>query len=254
MKKTIQIKNLVIGKGQPKICVPLVGKTIAELQEEAAYLQTVNCDLVEWRVDFFANVHELEAVKSGLREIRKFLLDLPLIFTFRSKKEGGKVEISEEYYVALNETAIKSGDVDIIDIELFNAENTIRTLVQAAHEHSTAVIISNHDFEKTPQKKEIIARLKKAQYFGCDLAKIAVMPKNTADVLTLLDATATMNEQYAECPIITMSMAEKGAISRVIGEVFGSAITFASAKKASAPGQIAIVELRQMLELLHKNL
>ena len=254
MKKTIQIKNLIIGKDQPKICVPLVGRTIAELQEEATYLQTLNCDLIEWRVDFFANIHELEAVKSGLSEIRKFLPHLPLIFTFRSKKEGGKVEISEEYYVALNEAVIKSGCADMIDIELFNDENTIRTLVQTAHDHYTAVIISNHDFEKTPLKQEIIARLRKAQALGCDLAKIAVMPKCIADVLTLLDATATMNEQYAECPIITMSMADKGVISRITGEVFGSAITFASAKKASAPGQIAIAELRQMLELLHKNL
>ncbi|MNI90534.1 3-dehydroquinate dehydratase [compost metagenome] len=63
-----------------------------------------------------------------------------------------------------------------------------------------------------------------------------------------------MNEQFADRPIITMSMAGKGMISRLAGELFGSALTFGSAKKASAPGQLPVAELRGLLELMHRNL
>ena len=47
---------------------------------------------------------------------------LPLLFTFRSKKEGGETELSDEAYFALNREAARSGLVDVIDIELFNNE------------------------------------------------------------------------------------------------------------------------------------
>ncbi|MFP3488431.1 type I 3-dehydroquinate dehydratase, partial [Staphylococcus sp. SIMBA_130] len=74
------------------------------------------------------------------------------------------------------------------------------------------------------------------------------------DVLILLEATNEMKEYYANRPIITMSMAGNGVISRLAGELFGSAITFGAAEKASAPGQIAIHELRLILNVIHKNL
>lgn len=254
MGEIIKVKNVTIGEGIPKICVPLVGRTLTELLEEATEFRGLDIDIVEWRVDFFEHVEELEKVKEALIEIRKGLGNLPLIFTFRSAKEGGEKEISKTYYMELNKTMAESSLVDIIDVELFNDPEILRSLVDVAHEHQVYVIISNHDFHGTPPKEEIIARLQKAQEFGGDLPKIAVMPKDAADVLTLLDATLTMKEHYANRPIITMSMAGKGVISRLSGEIFGSALTFGAAKKASAPGQLEVKELRHVLSLLHENI
>lgn len=94
--------------------------------------------------------------------------------------------------------------------------------------------MSNHDFHKTPAAEEIVQRLRKMQELGADIPKIALMPQNKADVLTLLSATLEMQERYADRPIITMSMAKTGVISRLSGEVFGSAATFGAVKKASA--------------------
>lgn len=74
------------------------------------------------------------------------------------------------------------------------------------------------------------------QDMNADIPKIAVMPQNRKDVLTLLAATEEMATNYADRPIITMSMAGTGVISRLCGEVFGSSMTFGAAKKASAPG------------------
>lgn len=254
MSKTVTVRGLTIGEGIPKICVPLVGKSIAQLKEEAVFLKNITLDIVEWRVDFFDQVENIEQVKKALVEIRSILPKIPLIFTFRSHKEGGNKEISNSYYFELNKTIAETGLIDIIDVELFNDENEVKSLIEVAHAQNVYVIISNHDFHKTPEKEEIISRLRKAQELGGDLPKIAVMPTSTADVLTLLDATNTMNEQYADRPFITMSMAGKGVISRLAGELFGSAVTFGAAKKASAPGQVAVKELRNVLNLLHTSL
>ncbi|SDN24172.1 type I 3-dehydroquinate dehydratase [Bacillus sp. OK048] len=254
MKKTVTVRGKAIGEGAPKICVPMVGETIAQLIEEAEFLQTVDLDVVEWRVDFFEQVEDLERVKDVLAAIRSILVDTPLVFTFRSAREGGEKEVSTSYYFELNKVIAESGQVDIVDVELFNDEEEIKTLISTAHRNNVYVIISNHEFEKTPDKDEIISRLRKAQALGGDLPKIAVMPKSTSDVLTLLDATNTMNEQYADRPIITMSMAGKGVISRLAGELFGSALTFGAAKRTSAPGQVPVTELRKVLSLLHESL
>ena len=115
-------------------------------------------------------------------------------------------------------------------------------------------MVSNHDFHKTPEKEEIVSRLRMMIERGADIAKIAVMPQNKKDVLTLLAATEEMYTKYADRPIITMSMAGTGVISRLCGEVFGSALTFGAAGKASAPGQMEVEDLKTVLSLLHKSL
>lgn len=254
MKKVVAIKNVKIGEGLPKICVPMVGETIDQLVEEANFLKNLDLDVVEWRVDFFKNVTNIDKVKEALQAIRTVLTDKPIIFTFRSAKEGGQKEVSTEFYFELNKRIVETKQVEVIDVELFNEEENIKDLVKAAHINGLAVIISNHDFKNTPSKEEIISRLRKAAELGGDLPKIAVMPTCAADVITLLDATRIMNEEYAKGPIITMSMAGKGVISRLSGEIFGSALTFGAAKKVSAPGQISVVDLRKTIQLLHNNL
>jgi len=252
--KTVNVGNTSIGTGMPKICVPLVGTTKQELIEEAKQLRTISFDIAEWRADFFVEIEDIAEVQDTLRKIRQILPEIPLIFTFRSLREGGEKEIQADAYIELNKTMIESGKVDFIDIELFNQEETVQIIQNHAHDKGVYTIVSNHDFQQTPEKDEIIARLKKAQELGADLPKIAVMPNNTKDVLTLLDATREMHEKYADRPIITMSMAGKGIISRLGGEIFGSAITFGTAQKASAPGQVPVSELQQTLKLIHNNL
>lgn len=254
MSGTVMVKNVTLGEGMPKICVSLTGATLTELEEEAEALKALAPDVVEWRSDFFAGVDNIEAVTEVLEMIQAILPDLPLIFTFRSAREGGERQIATEDYIRLNKAAAASGLVDIIDVELFNEEADVQALIAAAHDCGVFVIVSNHDFQGTPPEEEIVSRLRKAQELGGDLPKIAVMPCSAADVLTLLAATNRMQEQYADRPIITMSMAGEGVISRLAGEIFGSALTFGAAHKPSAPGQVAVAELRKVLELLHHSL
>lgn len=247
------IRETAIGEGMPKICVPIVEKTRAEIIKAAEEIKTLPADLVEWRADWFEQVFEAEAVFDVLQELRRILGELPLLFTFRTKKEGGEKEIDEKYYRTLNQLVVESGLADLIDVEVFIGDDIVNDLVRTAHENGVKVIGSNHDFEKTPGKDEIIRRLCRMQEMEVDLPKIAVMPREKEDVLTLLAATEEMNRKYADRPIITMSMAGDGVISRLCGEVFGSALTFGAAGQVSAPGQIDVKALRQILTILHES-
>ena len=206
MKNIVEVKGVKIGQGYPKICVPIVGETLEEILDEARFLKTVDFDIVEWRVDFYNNVKCIDKVKIALEAVRYILMDKPIIFTFRSAGEGGQKEVDTKFYFELNMSIVQARLANIIDIELFNDETEIKTLVNAAHKNNIAVIISNHDFDKTPPKKEIISRLQKSAELGGDIIKIAVMPKCMKDVITLLDATNTMKEKYKDRPITTMSM------------------------------------------------
>lgn len=251
MIKTMKVRNIEIGAGTPKIIVPIVGKSAAEILQKAQSFPGMGIDVVEWRVDFYEDVFETERVLDTLGKLRVILQDIPILFTFRTKREGGEKEISMEEYTVLNQAAAKSGDVDILDVEIFSGDDVVKTIIDTAHEAGVLVVASNHDFFATPAKDEIVTRLRKMQGMGADLPKIAVMPACTADVLTLLAASSEMHERYADRPIITMSMAATGVISRLSGEVFGSAMTFGAVGQVSAPGQIPIEKLAQVLDILH---
>ena len=146
------------------------------------------------------------------------------------------------------------GLVDLVDIEAFTGDEAVKRVIDTAHACSVKVVVSNHDFDKTPSKEELVSRLCKMQDLGADIPKIAVMPQNKKDVLTLLAATEEMATKHADRPIVTMSMSGTGVISRLCGEVFGSALTFGSAGKASAPGQMGVKDLKTVLTLLHNSL
>lgn len=248
------VRNIKIGEGIPKICVPIVGRTAEEILDEARNMKDVPKDLVEWRADFFQDVFDFEKVKDVLAGLRKMLGDTPLLFTFRTAKEGGEKAINDGDYLSLNKMASETGDVDLIDVELFSGEDIVKDIIAYAHQNQVVAIASNHDFEKTPGREEIVSRLRRMQELGADVLKIAVMPQSKQDVLTLLAATEEMVRIYAEKPVVTMSMSKMGLISRIAGETFGSAITFGAAKKASAPGQIPAGKLSGILNVLHSSL
>ena len=248
---TVKVRNIEIGTGAPKIIVPIVGVTKEEILSAARSFDAIPIDVVEWRVDWFEGVFDFARVEDVLKELRDILGDTPLLMTFRTSKEGGEKVIDAEAYKELNIKAAKTGYVDFVDVEIFTGDKIVSEIIDAVHAAGVKVIASNHDFDKTPAKSDIIYRLRKMQDMGADIPKIAVMPQSKKDVLTLLAATEEMTSCYADRPIITMSMAGTGVISRLCGEVFGSSMTFGAAGKASAPGQMGVEDLNTVLALLH---
>ena len=251
---TVKVRNIEIGAGIPKICVPIVGVTREEILAAAETIKSTKADVVEWRVDWYEDIFDFAKTEETMKSLREVLGETPILITFRTSKEGGEKSIETETYVELNQNAAKTGLVDLVDVEAFTGDDAVKAVVETAHANGVKVIASNHDFRKTPPKAELISRMRKMQELGADIPKIAVMPQSTEDVLTLLSATEEMRRCYADRPVITMSMAATGVISRVCGEVFGSALTFGAVGKASAPGQMGAGELKEMLTTLHASL
>ena len=276
--KVLDIKNVRFGEGMPKICIPVIGRTKDEILEKSKAVLSSNPDLVEWRVDYWdelfvtnsKDVRELvpqwrAVLKSTLEEMKTILGDKILLFTFRSKSEGGEKNIDLALYEELNRAAIESGVVDLIDLEGLRlslkdekdssvAKDYVTEIINFAHEKNVKVIGSKHYFDHTPEQQEMVEALMKLQYMDVDMPKLAVMPKTHGDVARLMDATMEMNARFADRPIITMSMAEEGRVSRFMGEAFGSAVTFGTVTEASAPGQINAEGLRKLLELVHSEI
>lgn len=250
----IEVRNIKIGEGIPKICLPIVGHTQYEITSQAMTIAALKPDIVEFRADWYDESINNDRLFEMLRLIRKLVDAKPVLFTFRTVVEGGVQAIETEEYVRINKAAIESGLIDMVDIELMVGDKEVKELIALAHKNSVVVVISNHDFNKTPDKETLLNRMEKMIELGADIPKVAVMPNSNRDVLTLLDLTDTVSSKYNDYPIVTMSMDGRGVVSRIAGEIFGSAITFGCARKASAPGQIEAGELAVALRILHTNL
>ena len=66
----VVVRNVKIGEGIPKICVPIVGVTKEEIIQEAKSFETIPVDVAEWRADWFEDVFDMEKVREVLMELR----------------------------------------------------------------------------------------------------------------------------------------------------------------------------------------
>lgn len=255
----VKVRDIEIGSGMPKICAPIVERTQDEILEMAEELNIREVDIVEWRIDFCEDVEDIEKMIQTSSLLRSVLGKKPLLITFRTMAEGGSRKIEFNEYAKLVTDIAKSGNVDMIDIEMFTCdrdltdgveENDIMSLVDDLKKY-VKVIGSYHDFNETPATAEIMDKLSIIIKRGADIAKMAVMPKSRRDVLRLMGATELARERAGDIPVITMSMGKMGLVSRIAGESFGSSVTFGCIGKPSAPGQIDVKELKHILEINH---
>lgn len=247
---TVKIRNIVLGEGLPKIAVPNVGENEADILTSAEEIAQAKPDLMEWRIDYYtAGIKDNSKLIATAKKLRERVGELPILVTFRTKNEGGVLELDEDSYLNLVETIIKNRLGDAVDIELFHDEDRVKALVQEAHNYNVVVIMSNHDFEKVPAKDVIEFRLKKMAEMGADVPKLACMPHSASDVLTLLQATNDVRQEI-DNPLITMAMGDIGKVTRIAGQVFGSSLSFGAVGKTSAPGQLSIEDLRNAEEYL----
>lgn len=247
---TIKIKNVEIGKGIPKICIPLTGKNREEIIEEMEIVKKSNPDLIEWRVDFFEESDNPERVCEMLGTINDSFKQNPVLFTFRTKEEGGEKSIMSEDYVKLLKEVSEKRLADIVDVQVFWYGEKSEDFIKELKETGAVVLASSHHFEGTPSVREMSDALYTMENRGADIVKLAVMPQSGKDVCALLEATMERKE-HSNKPMITMSMGQSGMLSRICGELTGSCVTFASGKQASAPGQIKADELKKVLGDIH---
>ena len=101
MPSVIQVRNLKVGEGLPKICIPLTDPNTESLKKSLDMLMDSPCDLVEWRADFYENFSDETVRSEALTVLRETLGDTPLLFTIRTSREGGQAEIETEEYESL---------------------------------------------------------------------------------------------------------------------------------------------------------
>ncbi|MCL6175960.1 type I 3-dehydroquinate dehydratase [Acinetobacter baumannii] len=231
-----------------KTIVPITAKTKEQALAQAQVIaNTADADLAEFRIDLLSFASDTKQVIALGHELKKILGNKPMIATIRTKNEGGQLEISDAYYGKTYQAYLKNPFMDWLDVEMFRDQKVVSEIVQKAHQKKVLVVMSNHDFQKTPNQDEIEKRLLKQDQMGADVLKIAVMPKSKQDVFTLMNATLKVSQQTTK-PLLTMSMGQLGTISRVATANMGGSYSFGMIGQASAPGQIDVTKLKQILQ------
>lgn len=253
--KTILIRGKPAAGGKlPLLCTPLVAPTRDALLAEAATAAAARPDIVEWRVDYFGDIGKPGAVVDAGRALRRRLTGTPILFTRRSAAEGGQpVPIAGSAVVELYREVCAADVADLVDTEMSNPPQDVKAIREAAHEAGVGVVLSYHNFQATPDLAALCAEFARAQALGGDVAKVAVMARQPEDVLTLLRATLRASRESL-IPLIAVSMGPHGAMSRILGFAFGSALTFGVAASESAPGQMPLGEMRAAIEAARKAL
>ncbi len=241
----MEIKGKIFGNKRPLICVSVTEKNAEAAIEKIKQLSVKDIDVIELRADILESGDINKEVDIILDEALELLKYKPLIFTYRTKAEGGAGNPDEAVYINIIKNAARHKATDIVDVEparLCNPKEVRGTIKRP-------VLMSYHDFQKTPQKEFVTERLSEMYEMGADIAKIAVMPQKMPDVATLLCASAEVKEKYPERPLITISMGKLGMTTRLAGGAFGSCLTFATDGRASAPGQIPFDKVAEVLDV-----
>jgi len=229
----IRLGNIILN-GVPKIAI------VVSDREKNGVIESCNVDILEIRLDQFKRLDD-SYIRDNITARRA--LNIPLILTIRSKKEGGEKNISDKAKTKIFKETISL--VDAVDIELRSSE--VSKVVNIAKKNKKLVIISWHDFKSTPDNKILTDILNKAKKKGADIVKIATKANKTDDVNRLMKFTQNNKSKN----IITIALGSIGAISRLIFPIAGSLVTYSYVNKPSGVGQIPLGTLQGQLRLFY---
>lgn len=197
--------------------------------------------ILEIRVDTFAR-RSPATLRRDFERLRGYdgVAETPLILTCRDPAEGGAsaVGVREKRLIFKVLTPI----VDYIDIELRKA-NVFGDVIDEAKSHGVGVIVSHHDFRRTPSRARLSEVIERGRAAGGDIVKIAATAKTAADVRRLA-GLLTMQEAGQE-GLIVIGMGALGRATRVFFPLLGSLTTYGSVTRSSAPGQMPVAELAE---------
>jgi 3-dehydroquinate dehydratase type I len=224
------------------ICVCILANNIENAIRKIRSVEKNNPDLIEIRLDYFNDFNNMKNILKSTK--------IPLIATNRSAGEGGSFKEDEGSRMKILLDAARSG-FEYVDIEL--STNDVAKIAKNLQSLGSNVIISHHDFNKTPSNNEIRKIYEEMLNIDADVCKIVTTANDYNDNLRLL---SFLNENFGKSKIVCFAMGDFGKISRIFSPIFGGFFTMASLEKGqeTGPGQIEIVELEEIYNRLGFNI
>ena len=221
-----------------KTCIS-IGENTPEKIRSKLKVALKKSDYVEIRLDFLKS----EQVPKTLEIIKKDLNKV--VCTLRPKTEGGKFAGNEKERISIIKL-IAEYNPFLLDIE-FNTLNKNKELFKYLKSTKTKLLVSWHDFKKTPENSELKNKIKQMSNFSTNV-KIVSTAKSTDDSTRMLE----LYNNKGKNNLISFAMGDFGRISRILCIYLGSPYTYVSLGKAIAPGQFSVDEVKKIINLKKK--
>ncbi|HFI0119504.1 TPA: type I 3-dehydroquinate dehydratase [Streptococcus suis] len=221
-----------------RIVVPIMPRNLEEVEAiEVGRLS--EADLIEWRADYLPKEEILTVAPAIFEKCN----GKEVIFTVRTTREGGHLDLADQEYVDLIKEVAAIYQPDYIDFEYYSYQSVFDQMLEFPN-----LILSYHNFDETPANYlEIMSELTS---LSPAVVKMAVLANSEQDVLDVMNYTRGFKTLNAEQTFATIAMGELGKITRIAGVITGSCWTFASLDEVSAPGQMSLANTRKFLEIL----
>ena len=243
--KVNNMKKII--KNTYALCIPLTSTNTDRLMADYEKALSYQPDFIEWRRDAIPEKIDDIAV---LKNLRKKSPNTGLIYTYRCPAEGGLTSSDEQTRLEILKTVFASNLCDYVDTESSNSEAYIHEIFRAKKTSQSDLILSYHNFDRTPDSNELKALLDKIENQSSDVIKIALTANHPEDIRRTASVLLPFSSA-TEKPIVLTMMQKEGSIVRAVPEIFGGSITFAAPGKASAPGQLSPSEIKTLRRLLH---
>ena len=218
-----------------KTCVSIAEKTPDKIKKTLK-IALKKSDYVEVRFDFLKIKQIPEAIEMIKKDLSK------IVCTLRPKTEGGKFAGNEKERIAILKL-IAEYNPFLLDVE-FNTLKKNSSLVKYLKSTKTKLLVSWHDFKKTPSSAELKKKMNQMIKFSSNV-KIVCTAKSTDDSNRMLE----LYSKKGKISLISFAMGDFGRISRILCLYLGSPYTYVSLGKAIAPGQFSVDEVKKITNL-----
>ena len=242
MAAPLHVKGLALGQGVPAVAVPIAAPDEATTMTQVREACEQGADIVEWRADFSDCQHDENALSARCALIRAQAGQVPLLFTLRTRDQGGQADMPLERAFSLIGAIIAHRAADIVDIQFCGDVQQVRQLAAKAREAGIFVLVSHHDTAGTPSPANLRHLMQSMQQSGAHIVKVATTARDARDALRLAAAACVYARSQDAVPLCAIAMGEDGSLCRVLGQAFGSAITFAALGDSTAPGQLSLAQ------------